>query len=109
MHADHILHLQCVLCGATFDPDQIEYTCPSCGPLGVLEVHYDYQRIAQRISRATLEHDHDPTFFRYRALLPVSYSLAKAPALAIGGTPLYPVIRLRAQLGMANLWLKDDT
>jgi threonine synthase len=109
MSADHILYLQCVLCGTTYDPNQVEYACPSCGPLGVLEVHYDYQRIAQRISRATLAQDHDPTFMRYRALLPISYSHDNTPALAIGGTPLYQVSRLREHLGMANLWLKDDS
>ncbi len=109
MSADHIRHLQCVLCGATYDPGKIEYTCPACGPLGVLEVHYDYDRIAQRISRVTLMNDHDSTFMRYRALLPVSYSHMEVPALAIGGTPLYPVKRLRSHLGMENLWLKDDS
>src|SRR5215469_1322730 len=109
MSADHILYLQCVLCETTYDPDQVEYACPSCGSLGVLEVHYDYQRIAQRISRATLAQDRDPTIMRYRALLPISYSHENAPALAIGGAPLYQVSRLRTHLGMANLWLKDDS
>ena len=109
MSADHIRHLQCVLCGARYDPSKIEYTCPVCGPLGVLEVHYDYDRVAQRISRDTLMNDHDSTFLRYRALLPISYSLICIPALAIGGTPLYPVKRLRSHLGMGNLWLKDDS
>ena len=109
MFADHIHHLKCVICGAIYNPNKIEYTCPTCGPLGVLEVHYDYVRIAQRISRVTLMNDHDATFLRYRALLPVSYSLMEAPALAIGGTPLYSVKRLRSHLGMGNLWLKDDS
>ena len=109
MYADHILHLQCVLCSARYDPGKIEYTCPACGPLGVLEVHYDYEMIAQRISRVTLMNDRDATFLRYRALLPVSYSLMEIPALAIGGTPLYSVRRLRSHLGMGNLWLKDDS
>ena len=109
MYADHILHLQCVLCSARYDPGKIEYTCPVCGPLGVLEVHYDYEMIAQRISRVTLMNDRDSTFLRYRALLPVSYSLMEIPALAIGGTPLYSVRRLRSHLGMGNLWLKDDS
>jgi threonine synthase len=77
--------------------------------LGVLEVHYDYSQIALRINRATLAEDRDPTFWRYRALLPISYSRSDAPALAIGGTPLYPVKRLRSYLGMENLWLKDDS
>src|SRR6266567_3791803 len=109
MSADHILHLQCVICGTAYDPAKIEYTCPACGPLGVLEVQYDYARIAQRISRVTLMNDHDSTFMRYRALLPLSYSLMEIPALAIGGTPLYPVKRLRSHLGMRDLWLKDDS
>ena len=109
MSADHILHLQCVICGAAYDPAKIEYTCPACGPLGVLEVQYDYDRIAQRISRVTLMNDHDSTFMRYRALLPLSYSRMEIPALAIGGTPLYPVKRLRSHLGMRDLWLKDDS
>ena len=109
MSADHILHLQCVICGAAYDPAKIEYTCPACGPLGVLEVQYDYARIAQRISRVTLMNDHDSTFMRYRALLPLSYSQMEIPALAIGGTPLYPVKRLRSHLGMRDLWLKDDS
>ncbi|MGZ3610594.1 MAG: threonine synthase [Ktedonobacteraceae bacterium] len=109
MSDDHILHLQCVLCGATYDPIKIEYTCPDCGPLGVLEVNYDYDRIAQSINRVTLMNDRDTTFMRYRALLPVSYFQEGVPALAIGGTPLYPVTRLRSHLGMENLWLKDDS
>ena len=109
MSVEYILHLQCVLCGATYDPNKIEYTCPACGSLGVLEVHYDYARIAQHFSRESLKNDRDSTFMRYRALLPFSYSLAEIPALAIGGTPLYPVKRLRSYLGMGNLWLKDDS
>src|SRR6266699_5831293 len=109
MFADHIHHLQCVLCGATYDPAEVTYTCPACGPLGVLEVQYDYERIAQRISLVTLAEDRDPTFWRYRALLPISYRQEATPALAIGGTPLYAVKRLRAYLGMEDLWLKDDS
>jgi threonine synthase len=109
MFADHILHLQCVLCGARYDPAEVTYTCPTCGPLAVLEVQYDYERIAQRISFATLAQDRDPTFWRYRALLPISYSHKDTPALAIGGTPLYAVKRLREYLGMEDLWLKDDS
>lgn len=109
MLANHISHLQCVLCGATYNPADITYTCPKCGPLGVLEVHYDYEQITPHISRASLSENRDPTFWRYRALLPISYSQKNTPQLAIGGTPLYPVQRLRNHLGMSDLWLKDDT
>lgn len=109
MPADHIHHLQCVLCGARYDLAEITYTCPACGPLGVLEVHYDYERVAQHISRAQLAEERDPTIWRYRALLPISYSNVNITPLGIGGTPLYAVNRLREYLGMKDLWLKDDT
>lgn len=106
---NHIQNLQCVLCGAIYDPAEVTYTCPTCGPLGVLEVHYDYEQVSQHISRTTLIADRDTTMWRYRALLPISYSHKTIPPLAIGGTPLYPVERLRTRLGMPNLWLKDDS
>ncbi len=109
MPASHIHHLQCVLCGASYDPAEVTYTCPACGPLGVLEVNYDYEQISPYITRARLAEERDPTIWRYHALLPISYSHLNAPPLAIGGTPLYPVNRLRAYLGMKDLWLKDDT
>src|SRR6266568_6982850 len=109
MSSDTIHYLECVLCNTRYNQAEVAYTCPTCGPSGVLEVHYDYERISQHISRATLAKDHDLTFWRYRALLPISYSHGERPALSIGGTPLYTVNRLRAYLGMNDLWLKDDS
>src|SRR5207249_9456301 len=109
MLPNHIHHLQCVLCGARYVPAEVNYTCLACGPLGVLEVNYDYEEVAQHISHALLAEERDPTIWRYRALLPISYSHVDTPPLAIGGTPLYAVKRLQAYLGMKDLWLKDDT
>src|SRR5579863_1246654 len=110
MPASHIRHLQCVLCGNNYDPADTPYTCPVCGSLGVLAVHYDYEQVEPQISRAQLAENRDTTAWRYRALLPISYSQKTGrPPLAIGGTPLYPVERLRDYLGMSDLWLKDDT
>ncbi len=110
MHtANHIQRLQCVLCGRSYDPAAVAYTCPACGPLGVLAVHYDYGQIAPQISRAQLAQCLEQGVWRYRPLLPIPYSYRAAPPLAIGGTPLYAVARLRNYLGMSDLWLKDDT
>ena len=107
--AKHIRHLQCVLCGAMYNPADVQYACPACGPLGVLAVQYDYEQIAPHISREQLSENRDTTLWRYRPLLPISYSRDVTPPLAIGGTPLYKVERLRSYLGMTDLWLKDDT
>jgi threonine synthase len=109
MSVSHISFLQCVLCGTRYDPAEITYTCPACGSLGVLGVHYDYEQIAPHMSREQLAANHDQSMWRYRPLLPISYSLKDMPALSLGGTPLYPVERLRQHLGMNDLWLKDDS
>src|SRR6266568_3408302 len=106
---NHIHHLQCVLCGTTYDPAGVVYTCPTCGSLGVLAVHYDYAQIAPHISRAQLAQNSEQSMWRYRPLLPISYSHKDTPQLVIGGTPLYAVNRLRSYLDMQDLWLKDDT
>ncbi len=109
MLANHVDHLQCVLCGTSYNPAEVQYACLACGPLGVLEVHYDYEQIAPHISRSQLAEDHQQNTWRYRVLLPISYSRKNLPPLAVGNTPLYSVERLRGYLGMSNLWLKDDT
>jgi threonine synthase len=48
------------------------------------------------------------TMWRYRDLLPLRDGPVRYP-LPIGGTPLLPMPALRQQLGMARLWVKDET
>jgi threonine synthase len=48
------------------------------------------------------------SLWRYRNLLPLGDGPVQYP-LAIGGTPLNPVPGVRDLLGMADLWLKDET
>ena len=109
MSAGSISYLECVLCGKRYQPAEVEYTCPACGSLGVLYVHLDYERVAPHFRRSALAEDRDPTIWRYRALLPIPDGQHSPPPLAIGGTPLYPVARLRVYLNMPRLWLKDDS
>lgn len=106
---EHIAGLQCVLCARKYEQDAVDYTCPSCGPLGVLDVLFDYELVAKHISRAHLAQETRQTLWRYQALLPISYSQNTFPPLAVGYTPLYAVNRLRQHLGMSDVWLKDDT
>jgi threonine synthase len=44
----------------------------------------------------------------FASLLPLA-SIDSLPPLPLGGTPLLPVDRLRAALGMPRLWVKDDS
>jgi threonine synthase len=49
-----------------------------------------------------------PSMWRYRTLLPLGNGPIRYP-MPVGGTPLLRVPRLRAELGMPRLWIKDET
>lgn len=99
--------LRCLICGERYLPEQKLYVCPNHGNEGILDVEYDYDLIAGRLSPEKLRHDRDNTMWRYKALLPVDGN-APVPPLAVGGTPIYSSPRLAEKLGLANLWVKDD-
>jgi threonine synthase len=110
---DHLLGLKCTVCGAEYGVDEAEYVCPHHGDDGVLDVIYDYDRIAGRISPDQLANQSTASIWRYLPLLPVdpetTRQLITGTALAtVGWTPLYPAPRLAADLGLKHLWVKDD-
>ena len=104
---DHVLGLRCVLCGADYGADEVRYVCPKHGDEGILDVVYDYDRIRRRLTPQSLAADPNRTIWRYKPLLPVR-AVSPLPPLTVGWTPLYPVERLREQLGLPHLWVKDD-
>jgi threonine synthase len=69
---DHVLGLKCTICGAEYGVDEVEYVCPHHGDDGILDVIYDYDLIAQRISPNHLAHDPTHSIWRYLPLLPVN-------------------------------------
>src|SRR5437764_1015898 len=92
--ASHIHHLQCVLCGTTYHPAEVPYACPSCGPLGALAVHYDYEQIAPHISPAPRSCGClcpvQPSFPSLAVTTTPSIS-ASRPATHLAGTTAIPV------------------
>jgi threonine synthase len=104
---DHVRSLKCLICGREYRPGDVEYVCPEHGDEGVLDVQYDYQAIAARISQGDLLHSTDYTIWRYKPLLPVRPD-SPVPPLAVGWTPMYKANRLAADLGLEHLWVKDD-
>jgi threonine synthase len=77
--------------------------CEYC--FGPLEVDYDYGAIAASVSRQRIA-DGPPSIWRYADLLPVTDG---AIDLGVGCTPLVRADRLAAELGLGELWLKNDT
>ena len=102
-----ITHLKCLICGQTYQPDEVDYVCPYHGNEGILDVCYDYEVIGRQVSRESLGAARETTIWRYKPLLPVAAE-AVVPPLAVGWTPLYPAPRLAESLGLRHLWVKDD-
>ncbi|NIV04540.1 pyridoxal-phosphate dependent enzyme, partial [Candidatus Saccharibacteria bacterium] len=101
-------HLQCVSCGRTYSPQEIEYTCPDCGALyGTLKVHYDYDRVIASLSRKTLSENRNYTHWRYLPLLPID-NPDFIPAMQVGWTPIYRNTDLQKKWDLSGLWVKDD-
>lgn len=104
---DHILGLKCVLCGEEYSTDEVLYVCPKHGYEGILDVQYDYELIAKRLTKDGLAQNHDYSIWRYKPLLPIDAE-SPAPPLQVGWTPLYRAKRLGEKVGLSNLYLKDE-
>jgi len=101
----HVTTLECTLCGAEYDPEQVIYTCPEHdGVEGILEVKYDYDVVHDRFD-ADLDGNID-TQWKYEAFLPVDDE-ADPVTLNEGGTDLFDAPRLSDALGVETL-VKDD-
>lgn len=103
-----VVGLRCVLCGRTYAEGEVPYTCPSCGPRGILDVLYDYEALAAAgFGPERLAGDPDRSHWRYRDLLPIGDG-AVLPTIPVGDTPVFPLPALAARIGVAELWIKDE-
>ena len=98
-----VLGLRCRECSRLF-PDEALHVCDFC--FGPLEVNYDYDAIAALTTRASIAQG-PRSIWRYANLLPVADE--NPVSLGAGFTPLVRAERLGAELGLRDLWIKDDT
>lgn len=100
----YIDHLHCPRCGQTASPNAVTNLCSACQ--GPLLVRYDLEKARQSWDRDALK-GRPSTLWRYRELLPVLEE-RNIVSLGEGMTPLVPLARLGAELGLQDLWLKDE-
>src|SRR5438270_8464708 len=99
-----VLGLRCRECGAEYGL-RATHVCEAC--FGPLDVRYDYESVRRAISRERIAAG-PPTMWRYRDLLPLEDG-APVVTLGEGLTPLVRAERLGAELGLRNLYLKNDS
>ncbi len=78
------------------------YACSEC--FGPLEIGYDFPRVTREQIEAGPRN-----IWRYQPLLPVPADIALSPNMEPGFTRLLRARNLGAELGVKNLWVKDDS
>jgi threonine synthase len=96
-------HLECSRCHKTHDADRVQNLCDCGGPL---LVRYDLKAVARAVRPADLA-GRVSSLWRYREVLPLRDD-KNIVTLGEGLTPLFPLPRLGAEIGLPDLWLKDE-
>lgn len=99
----HVTGLRCRECGRESEIAPV-FTCEWC--FGPLEVSYDYDAITASVSRESIEAG-PSNIWRYADLLPADRGASVD--LGAGFTPLVRADRLAAELGLGEVWVKNDT
>jgi threonine synthase len=97
-------HLECSSCGKLHDADKIQTVCEKCGK--PLFSRYSLEEVKEAVTRRELV-GRESTMWRYRELLPVKHS-RNIVNLGEGWTPLTPTKRLGEEIGLEDLWVKDE-
>jgi threonine synthase len=99
--------LACHRCGNSYALEDTSFSCPDCGK--GLDVVYDYE-LAARHFRDVDPAERPANIWHFEELLPIVDAAAQARVgVHSGYTPLIRADRLGAELGIANLYLKDDS
>jgi threonine synthase len=99
--------LVCHRCDNHYPLEEAVFACPDCGK--GLDVAYDYE-LAARHFREVPSEERPHNIWHFEELLPIVDAAAQARVgWHSGYTPLIRADRLGAELGIANLYLKDDS
>lgn len=99
----YVRGLKCRECGREYPVDPI-YVCEFC--FGPLEAVYDYKKIKRVMTRKVIE-KREKNLWRYKELLPIDGE--PQVGLQSGFTPLIRADNLADEIGLKELYIKDDT
>ncbi len=100
----NVTHLECAACGLRHEARRLHNLCTQCGK--PLLVRYDLKRAAASLTKESLAL-REPDLWRYREVLPVDRE-ENVIKLGEGFTPLVHASRLGTQLGLRQLYIKDE-
>lgn len=95
---------ECINCGAKYSINEIVYFCTKCGDL--LEVKYDFKELSEKLEKSKWQ-DTPLSVWRYKDFMPIE-DVSKIVSLNEGGTGLHSCHKLGKQLGLLQLWVKNE-
>jgi threonine synthase len=105
MTQSYLSHLECSGCGKQYPHDKIHTFCPACqSPLLAL---YDLKRARQNVDRDEITR-RKKGMWRWHELLPVLQEENQI-FLGEGDTPLLSLPHLEEELGLTQLYVKDES
>ncbi len=104
---NYIKGYRCTLCGKFFLPGEVDLTCPDCGEKGILDVEYDYEALKKVLTKEYFASNHNYSMWRYAPLMGIKEDHIHE-MLRIGWTPLVKSRNLAQELGLKELYIKDD-
>ena len=93
-------HLQCRECKKEYD-STFKYICDEC--FGPLDVHYDFPSLTKDTFA-----NREQTYWRYFELLPIT-DKSNIVSISAGMTPLVKAEKLGKEIGLNNLYIKNDS
>ncbi|MFC4098110.1 threonine synthase [Paenibacillus xanthanilyticus] len=99
----YVSHLECAKCAASYSHRERHQLC-ACG--SPLLVRYHLEALRKAWSKSDLA-GRDNSLWRYHELLPVEHE-AHVVSLGEGMTPLLPMPRAGAGMGIPKLYMKDE-
>lgn len=105
MKYSHLTHLKCSGCGKTYSSQEIHTYCPDCQ--SPLLSNYDLEHIRAHLDRDEISH-RPKGMWRWHELLPIT-NPENIVFLGEGDTALLRVPNLGRELGLSNLFVKDES
>src|SRR6266516_1470989 len=101
----NVTHLECSACQLEHEARRLLNLCRECGK--PLLVRYDLERAGRTLTKESLV-GRRPDMWRYRDIMPVDHD-ENIVSLGEGWTPLLRARRLGKQLGIDQLYIKDES
>jgi len=100
-----LTHLSCTTCGLRHEWSTLQNLCTACqNPLFPI---YDLTAAGRVLKREALVR-REKSLWRYREVLPLPLHIEPV-SLGEGGTPLLRAARYGVELGLPDLWIKDES